>query len=515
MKMLKRSLACLLLVLLLFGFAGCGAEEEPFDGRSIPASSRQREKVEELTLVVTEEDFVLLEECVNLKKLDLSGSSCYEAILRYMDAHPQVQVSYSVDIGSQTFAHTVDRLILEDGTFDMASLMTGLKYLPGVKSLHLPGTSLINEDLNYIRQVYPDVALTYTIELLGEEYSPDITQLDLTAMTDDKLEEVIAKLAMFPELTDVKLSDEAGNSSLSMPVAGYLMNAQPGLNYQFCFDLFGQMISHDAEIVEFKDVPIGNEGEARIREALSILHNCTYFKLDNCGLDNAVLDSIRADFPNTKVVWRINFSGRSFMTDTEVIRAVYHVEDSDVPLLRYFHDVKYIDMGHNSTLTDLSFVAGMPNLEIMIGSGSSVRNLEGFENCKKLEFLELGYCYALTDASPLAQLPNLQYLNLSFTAVSDLTCLYDLPLKRFVCLDPHVNWEAQEEFKQKHPECWIRFTGENPYSLGWRYDDIGETFSDIYRKVRDVFDLDAVDKVIRQQQAAQNPAPETPPVSEP
>ena len=510
MKFQKQALLCILLALLCL--AGC-AGEEPFDGLSIPASQRQREKVEELTVVVTEEDFVLLEECINLKRLDLSGSTCYDAIMNYIKTHPQVQVSYSVTIGGQEYGHTVDRLILEDGSFDLASLLNGLKYLPKVKSLELPKTNLMNEDLNYIRQVRPDLELKYTIELLGKEYDPHITELDLTAMTDDRLEEVIAKLAMFPELTDVKLSDEAGNSSLSLPMAGYLMKAQPGLNYQLYFDLFGQLLSHDAQTVEFKDVPIGNEGEGRIRDALSVLHNCTYFKLDNCGIDNEVLASIRADFPNTKVVWRIFFARRSFMTDTEVIRAVYHVEDEHVPLLKYFHDVKYIDMGHNVTLSDLSFVQYMPNLEIMIGSGSAVKDLSGFENCRNLIFLELGYCSSLKDVSALEGLPNLQYLNLGFTSVKDLTPLYELPLKRFVCLGPRMSWEEQEEFKTYHPDCWIRFTGENPYSLGWRYDDIGHTYSEIYLKVREVFDLDAVDQALRKQEAQNNAANSTPPPS--
>lgn len=511
--MKKRYLLCLLVLMLLL-LAGCG-EEEPFDGRSIPESERLREQVEELTLIVTPEDFPALEECVALKKLDLSGSTCYEAIVTYMADHPQVEVLYTVAIGGETYDPSIDRLVLQDGSFDMAGLMEGLKYLPEVTSLSLPRTSLINEDLNYIRQAFPKIDLHYTVELLGKEYAPGTTELDLTEMTDGDLDAVSARLVMLPELKLVKLSDEAGNSALSPRAARYLMDAQPGLQYQYCLNLFGQIIPHDAQRVEFVRVPIGNEGEQQIREALALLKDCQYFLLDSCGLDNEVLDAIRRDNPRTKVVWRIDFSGRSFLTDTDTIRAVYHVEDKHVPLIRYFHDVKYIDMGHNSTLTDLSFVAEMPELEIMIASGSAAKSLESFANCKKLNFLELGYCYAIEDVTPLAQLPNLEYLNISFTGVRDISCLYELPLKRFLCLDPKPNWESQEAFKAAHPDCWIRFTGENPYSLGWRYDDIGETYSEIYKKVRLVFNLDQVDKNIARQEAASNatapteaPAPE-------
>ena len=50
--------------------------------------------------------------------------------------------------------------------------------------------------------------------------------------------------------------------------------------------------------------------------------------------------------------------------------------------------------------------------------------------------------------------------------------------------------EEQQFFKDFHPDCWTRFTGEDPYSLGWRYDDIGETFSEYYKKMREIFGYD-------------------------
>lgn len=37
--------------------------------------------------------------------------------------------------------------------------------------------------------------------------------------------------------------------------------------------------------------------------------------------------------------------------------------------MKYCEGVKYMDIGHNEYLTDLSFVSGMPNLEVMIASG--------------------------------------------------------------------------------------------------------------------------------------------------
>ena len=178
------------------------------------------------------------------------------------------------------------------------------------------------------------------------------------------------------------------------------------------------------------------------------------------------------------------------MTDQEMIRAVYNVTDDNVHALRYCEGAKYIDMGHNDTLTDLSFVGHMPNLEILIASGCAVKELTGFENCKKLEFLELASCSYLKDITALAGCESLRFLNISYTKVSDLMALDGLPLERFVCLNPKVHPDEQEIFMSIHPDCWTRFLGKQPYGIGWRYDDNGMTYSEYYLKIREIFGYD-------------------------
>ena len=62
--------------------------------------------VQTLSMVVTESTIRELEEYPNLKTLDLSGSTCYTAIMVYIQNHPQVEVTYSVDFGNTSM---VDR----------------------------------------------------------------------------------------------------------------------------------------------------------------------------------------------------------------------------------------------------------------------------------------------------------------------------------------------------------------------------------------------------------------------
>ena len=66
-------------------------------------------EAEHLTVVMEAGELYLLDQYPNLRTLDLTGSTCYEAILHYMENHPQVEVTYSVDLGVELlFQHLPD-----------------------------------------------------------------------------------------------------------------------------------------------------------------------------------------------------------------------------------------------------------------------------------------------------------------------------------------------------------------------------------------------------------------------
>jgi len=310
---------------------------------------------------------------------------------------------------------------------------------------------------------------------------------------------------LLTSLETVKLSD-----SLSIADVEKLQSANPGAVFDYSFRLFGKTISTaDTEIV-YKNQSIGNEGENELREALPILGHCERFVLDNCGFDNEVLAKVRNDFRDiTKVVWRVYFgtNGRyNTLTDDDTIRAVYNVTDDTCGPMKYLEDVKYMDIGHNEYLTDLSFVSYMPELEVLIASESGVKELTGFDNCKKLTWLELAYCYKLENIDALAGCDGLKYLNLSYSKVKSLAPLDGLRLERFVYLSPKASTAEQNTFLSIHPkgECISVFYGYSmPYSYGWRYNDNGKTMFWYYKDViRVVFEYDKADAILKAQEDA-------------
>ena len=444
----------------------------------------------DVKLVVTESDINQLDLYTNLKTVDLSGSTCYDAIAQFVQARPDVKVTYTVDLGGTVVANDVTTLDLAAGTFDYDVLTGHLPYLPQVSAISLPVTDLSREQIDALRLAYPNIAVDYTVALLGQELTEDVQILELETLEAAQIPEVAAVLPMLPNVHTLDLTDDAGNSPMSTTDVKALMDACVGLKVVYEFDFYGLRLSTATETVELNRVDIGNEGEAVIRQALDIMPHCTYMKLDDCGIDSTVMASIREDYPDTKVVWRIFFGKFNCLTDAEMLRLTNGLKDSHVGELIYCNDVKYLDVGHNEPLTDISFIAYMPKLEICILSGSSVSDLSAFTNHQNIEFLEMCFCSYVKDLSPLTNCPNLKFLNISYTAVRDLALVYDMPLERFNCMQNKIPEDQQIKFQNGHPNCLTRFSGTQCYGYGWRYDDDGITFSEYYANMRVIFMYD-------------------------
>ena len=464
--------------------------------------------VEELSMVVTERTIRELEEYPNLKKLDLSGSTCYTAIMVYIQNHPQVEVTYSVDLGSTWAADWVEHVSLPADGVTFPILRNNLIYLSNLKTLHLPSTQLSYSEIQALRNSYPQLEITYTVGFRGMEFDEATESVDLSGMTVGEISSVIGMLESLPNLNYVELMNASGSCDLSKQDVRQLVEAAPTVRFHYVFSLFGRTVSTTDEVIEFQKLSLNTGHETEIREALSIMAPGSSLILDRCGLSSEFLDSIRADYDNVDLVWRVYFGTNgqySTLTNDDTIRAVYNVTDDTVYEMRYLRSAKYIDMGHNDTLTDLSFLAFMPDLEILILSGSAASDLSGIENCKKLEFLELANCLKLSDISPLAGCSSLKYLNICYTKVSSLMPLDGLDIQNLFCKQTRVSAEEQKQYKEIHEGTVAVFSGKDPYAgAGWRYVDNGYTYTEFYKKVREVFDLDEVDARLRAQQAAEN-----------
>ena len=444
---------------------------------------------------LTLEDVELLSKYFpDLKQLDAMQCTDYEVLAVAEATLPECEVLYEVDLGELSVDHNIDTLEMgfgEDSEFDI--LLTNLVYLPKLTSLTLKDPALTVEQVASLRAAYPELEVNCIVELLGSEYDMSTTRLDLSAMESGDVDAFVEKLPLLPGLERVDLTDENGESGLTKQDVKRLQEAAPEVVFQYSFDFYGVTLSTADEEVHIKNKRIGDEGEEEIRQALDILSNCKRFVLEYCSVSNEVLAQIREDYRSrTKVVWRVHFGKGSTLTDAEAIRAVYDLTDDNCQDLIYCEDAKYIDIGHNEYLDGVPFVAGMPNLEVIIISGAPVKDLTPFENCKKLRILEAAFCEYIYDITPLAGCESLEMLNISYTHVTDLSPLDALDLTRLTAMyypKSRVPQEEQDRFTAAKPECTTFFVGDQPYGKAWRYDADNE-YLDWYLKVREVFSYD-------------------------
>lgn len=417
-----------------------------------------------------------------LEAADFSGSSCYEEIAAWARDNPQVTVKYTVDLpdGSRYDSSTtaVDLSGLPAG---MAQAAAGaLKCLPNLQTVSLgnvggDGSGLSLEDVVTLRIALSEVGFDFTLDLLGQSVEPDTRSVDLSGLESDseQLMQAAAVLACLPELEEVKLGSQS-SSDLSWDDINMLAKACPNAALNFSFSLYGQELNLNAESLDFNHTEISDEGE-KIRKILPLMRNCTYLDMDYCGVSNEAMAQIRDENPNVEVVWRIWF-GENYSVRTDVERILASKPTvggmiSDASVLQYCTKVKYLDLGHNDDLSDLSFVSTMPELEVLIIAMTNISDLSPLANCPKMEYLEIQETQ-ISDLSPLAGLSNLAHLNIcNQENITDASPLYGLTkLERlWIGCNTPIPEEQVAELKESLPDCDINTTTNDPHGEAWRY----------------------------------------------
>ena len=429
----------------------------------------------------------------NLKKVDASRCGDYAMLEKLQARLPELDVIYTVSLGGKSFAPDSTELSLAPEEFDLDTLTANLPYLPQVNAVEFLRTDLTLEQVEQLRTNFPGITFAFTVELLGQEYGEDTTELDLSAMTSEQVVEVSQKLPMLPALEKITLTDGEGNSQLPKEDVKTLQQSVPNAVIDYSFDFFGTVLSTAEEEVHIKNVKIGDEGESEVRAALDLLPNCKRFVLENCQISNEVMAKLRDDYRDrTKVVWRVSFGKGSSLTDAQILRAVYDLVDTNCANLTYLEDVRFMDIGHNEFLKESSFISGMKSLEYVIISGSMISDLKPFANCKNLKVLEAAFCEYIYSAEGLESCENLERLNISYTHITDLSPLDNLNLVNLCAMyegKSRVPVEEQERFKALKPDCKMTFVGSQPYGSAWRYDDNNDPL-EWYTTIRKVFRYD-------------------------
>lgn len=481
-----KAIALLLLVFVL-GLLLFMRKSDPDAAQTPPAAVTEPEPTPlvfatppvELKEIMTAEQLLALD-CSALRRLDLTGSTCYEEIESFRNAHPGVEVIYTVIITGDgdplSLDPSTDSLTDIDGSY-LPSLTENAKWLSALETVSIATDTAEASLVDALKEMKPDCSINYYLSLMGEEYAYDLEELTLTGLDAEKLEQVLPELKKFSHLRELSVPHD--QNDISLEDALRLSNENDLIHLDYQIELFGQAISLDTESMEFENKNIGNDGLSELRAMLPYFRNLKYLKLDSCEIDNEHMEQLRDDFPEIKVVWRVFFGSYHCLTDTEMIWATGgSVNNATSGVLKYCTDVKYMDLGH-TLITQVDFLNYMPKLEVLIIAISWVENIEPIANCPNLEYLEM-FSARVSDLSPLAKCTHLQHLNIGSQRNSnnvavgptDISSLYDLPeIKRFYCTMSYVPESQQKEIMDRHPDCEFEFRWVDPAEGYWRFID--------------------------------------------
>lgn len=333
----------------------------------------------------------------------------------------------------------------------------------------------------------------------GSVYSVGDKTANLSSMPSDSLRDCIPLLQKMTALRSISLGRDSDRPQGDVPFSwediAALQEALPGLRIHYRFTLYGKEFTLRDTEMNLSHVPVDDEGEG-VRTVLPCMKKCRLLDMDFCGVPSETMAGIRDAFPDIEVVWRIWFGGNcSVRTDCTRIMAsapIYSLKDDNTQDLQYCTKVKYLDLGHNETLHNYSYIANMPELEVCILAITGITDLTPLENCKKLEYLELNNCPSGLDLSPLAGCTNLRHLNIcwlygatGFRALGELKQLERL----WIGAITEISDEDVEYLRAALPNTEINTTEQTGCNGSWREEPNGGLV-ERYVLLRKQFDYD-------------------------
>lgn len=444
-----------------------------------------KKDVTELTLVLHEGEAEKLSELTALRTLDLRGSDCTAELYAWAQAHPDVAVSYDVPLPDGTRAdRTATTLSFAAATADTLPAYTAaLEYLPDVTAVDLgtdEGEAYPAATLSALESDYPDIAFTYAFSVQGIFCSLDQTELDLSSADKAAVDALKEYLPCMPGVQKILLGDES-TTKLDWGTIAALTELCPNADFDYTFTLYGKTFTLADETIDLSKTQYTDNGDA-VLAALPALYRCKIVDMDDGGVvpplgNERMAELQKAAGDGTDVVWRIWFGTLySVRTDTERILASKPsvggmIDNAEAAKLQYCTKVKYLDIGHNEVITDISFVESMPDLEVFIIAMNPVSDLTPLTKCTKLEYLEI-FTTAVTDVSALSSLTSLRHLNIcNLPGLSDISPLYSLTeLERlWIGTKTPIPADQVAQMQQSAPSCKISTVSDDEQGDAWRY----------------------------------------------
>jgi hypothetical protein len=414
-----------------------------------------------------------------LTRVDATACAVDAAFADAAAGYPNIAFVWNATIGGVAVRSTDTTLDLAGAEAvspeQVAPLLLGL---PLLKQIDCSDTGWSADGLATLQRAYPNIDFVCDVEVFGARVPASTETLDLSDVQVD-LDALPEALALLPALTQVNL--EGQQASFAQMDA--LMAAFPQITFSFSFELFSREMTTQTTELDLTGYPLSSPEEFAAK--LVYLPNLTHANLSHSGLTNEQMEQLMEQFPDIKFVWVIMIGAWEVRTDITAFskgnRTVFpngmgrftgkgktNFYNEDIQVLKYCTDLVYLDMGHGNRISDISVLAQLKKLRVLIVSMNKIVDISPLAELKELECLEI-YQNQITDISPVAALPKLRYLNCSATLFEDITPLLgmtNLEMLWFVNVR-NVTKEQRQQLSDALPDCNICFSANSSGEGGW------------------------------------------------
>lgn len=424
----------------------------PFQGQYLSPDTR------ELTVTtLNQADVEALDYLPQLARVDATACRDYAELRLLQSRHPKCQVSYQVQLGSQSLPP--DSRQAQISCDSAAEAAAAIENLPQLKWLYVTGCRDA-AGLKALADRNPQLDFTYDIYFGDRPCPSDSASISLDA---GELSQLDALLPCFEQVKHVNLIGLAPAQE-----AQAMADKYPQIQFHFSFDLLGVTVHTDDSLVDLSGIAM--ESTQAVEAALPYFHRLTQVEMLNCGIENEEMAALNRRHDDILFVWSVIIADRPFRTDIKYFYPTgweFYVNDENLVNLKYLTELEALDLGHFH-LSDCSFVEYMPKLKYLVLAIGTIQDIRPVGTLKELRFLEL-FMTEVTDYWPLLNCTSLETLNLSYSGHGDITPLLQMPWLDHLWLCFHKTTDEEKALLAQHlPNTIMVFDSPSSTDKGWR-----------------------------------------------
>lgn len=369
------------------------------------------------------------------------------------------RVLYDVPLCGREWPWDTVHMTLQNA--DAGELMEKLVYLPKLETVFLVGVLPEREALGKLEAAYPQITLSWLVELEGMSLERSAEAIDLRDANVKTADEAAELLSFFSGMKQVDMTGCGFSDEEEMALADRF----PETDFLFDITVGDLTVSTAAEEIDLSGQELG--AADAIEKLLPYFPNLKKVTACGCGIESEAMAALQERYAHIRFVWSVELAGLLLRTDDVYFMPNKYgakCTDANIYDLRYCVDMVCVDVGHGENVTNCEWAAYMPKLKYLILADSGVHDISPLAGLTELVFLEL-FQSRVKDYSPLLTCTALEDLNLCYTYGSPEPIAQMTWLKR---LWWSGSWEARTLLPEKLPDTLMEFYSLSSTGNGWR-----------------------------------------------